>query len=543
FQDTKEASVDPPLSADTASEDNVGEVVEVHNNSGFHRTFTPRQIHAISLGGQIGAGLFISTGSNLRDGGPGSLFLGFAVVCSCVWAVLQTVSEMTISFPTSGNFIDYADRFVDPALAFAAGFSMWIGWTAIIASEATFFSVVVNYWAKEAVPEVVWLTIFLVLMFIIFSLPNVVFGWFEYFTSILKILVLIIFIIVGIAIIFGAGPEGSMYHGDTWQDGKAFLNGFKGFGNSVLLAILAIGDNTFTGFLAGESKSPRFSVAHAVFLIPIRVSVFYLTSVVLIGILISPTNKNLLGSSGVAASPFVIAIDQAGIPGLPDFLNVVIMFAVAAIAAESFYIASRILQTMAHQGLISSWVAKVDSRGRPRAALAITSFLCIVLTYINLSGQGTTVFNWLAQIASTGYFMVWFVISITSFRFRAALKAQNDPLFTQIYAWRCSIWPFPTIWLLTCCCFYIACSLYLALYPIGSDTPTAYYFFQYMFGLILILFSGLAYKLIFRTKLRDPRKVDLQTGRRALLIEEIKELDDYEKMPGWRKFLSFVQLW
>ncbi|KAJ5712000.1 hypothetical protein N7488_006156 [Penicillium malachiteum] len=484
---------------DAVSDKNVGEVVTLRNNDIFHRTFTPRQIHAISLGGQIGAGLFISTGENLRDGGPGSMFLGFVVVCSCVWAVLQTVSEMIVSFPTPGNFIDYADRFVDPAFSFAAG------WTAVIASEATFFSTIVNYWAKDRVNEAVWLTIFLFLMFVIFSLPNVAFGWFEYFTSLLKILALIIFIIVGIAIIFGAGADGSMHHGETWQDGEAFLNGFKGFGNN----------NTFTGFLAGESKSPRFSVGHAVFLIPIRVTVFYLTSVVLIGLLVSPSDPNLLGSSGIAASPFVIAINQAGIKGLPDFLNVIIMFAVAAIAAESFYIASRILQTMSHQGLISSWVAKVDSRGRPRVSLAITGALSILLTYINLSGEGTTVFNWLAQIASTGYFMVWFVIAITSFRFRAALKAQNDPLFDQIYVWKCSIWPVPPIWLLTCCCFYIACSLYLALYPIGSNTPTAYYFFQNMFGLILIKFSGIGYKLIFRINLRDPRTVDLQTGRRA----------------------------
>lgn len=63
---------------------------------------------------------------------------------------------MTIAFPTSGNFIDYADRFVDPAVAFAAGIAMWIGWTAIIASEATFFSVIINYWAKESVHEAVW---------------------------------------------------------------------------------------------------------------------------------------------------------------------------------------------------------------------------------------------------------------------------------------------------------------------------------------------------------------------------------------------------
>ncbi|KAL4820504.1 amino acid permease/ SLC12A domain-containing protein [Aspergillus spinulosporus] len=540
-KDTKAGLTNSESHIETDSD--IGQIVEVQNESGFHRTFTPRQIHVISLGGQIGAGLFISTGKNLSNGGPASLFLGFALICTCVWAVLNTVSEMTIAFPTSGNFVKYADRFVDPAMSFAGGFSMWIGWTAVIASEATFFSVLCNYWAQNSVHEAVWLTIFLVLMFIIFSLPNVVFGWFEYGTAILKIIVLLIFIIVGIALVFGAGPNGTVHHGENWQDGKAFLNGFKGFGNSVLLAILAIGDNTFTGFLAGESKSPRFSVAHAVFLIPIRVTVFYLVSVALIGILISPFNENLLGGSGVAASPFVIAINQAGIKGLPDFLNMAIILAVASIAAESFFIASRILQSMAHQGLISAWMSKVDSRGRPRIALGITGSLCIILTYINLSAKGITVFNWLSQIASTGYFMVWLVISITSFRFREALKAQNDPLFSEVYAWRCALWPLPPIWLLTCCCFFIGTSFYLALYPIGSDTPTAEYFFQYMFGIILIFSTAVGYKLIYRTKLRDPRTVDLQTGRRPLGVEEIKELDGYKNLPAWRKFVSFVQLW
>lgn len=137
-------------------EPQMGSVEEVPSHGEFRRSFTPRQIHMISLGGQIGAGLFISTGTNLLNGGPGSLFLGFAVVCSCVWAMLQTVSEMSISFPVSGNFIEYADRFVDPALGFAAGLSMWLGWTAIVAAEATFFAVVVNYWAQGSVPEAVW---------------------------------------------------------------------------------------------------------------------------------------------------------------------------------------------------------------------------------------------------------------------------------------------------------------------------------------------------------------------------------------------------
>lgn len=123
---------------------------------------------------------------------------------------------------------------------------------------------------------------------------------------------------------------------------------------------------------------------------------------------------------------------------------------------------------MAHQGILPAWVSKVDSRGRPRLSLAVTSVLCVTLTYINLSGEGITGFKWLSQIASTGYFMVWLVISITSFRFRAALRAQNDPLFTETYAWKCALWPFPPAWLFTCCCFYIGTSFYLALYPIVS---------------------------------------------------------------------------
>lgn len=56
------------------------------------------------------------------------MVLAYLMVCSCVWAVLQSLSEMTVAFPVSGNYIDYADRWVDPALAFGAGFAEWLGW-------------------------------------------------------------------------------------------------------------------------------------------------------------------------------------------------------------------------------------------------------------------------------------------------------------------------------------------------------------------------------------------------------------------------------
>lgn len=81
----------------------------------------------ISLGSNVGSGLFIATGKALAEGGPGSLFIGYLIVCIGVWANLQCLTEMTIAFPTSGNYIDYADRWVDPALGFGAGLAEWLG--------------------------------------------------------------------------------------------------------------------------------------------------------------------------------------------------------------------------------------------------------------------------------------------------------------------------------------------------------------------------------------------------------------------------------
>ncbi|GAT20951.1 proline-specific permease [Aspergillus luchuensis] len=89
--------------------------------------FIARSVHVISLGSSIGSGLFITTGKSLAQGGPANMFLAYLVVCVGVWANLQTLTEMTIAFPTSGNYIDYADRWVDPALAFGAGFAEWLG--------------------------------------------------------------------------------------------------------------------------------------------------------------------------------------------------------------------------------------------------------------------------------------------------------------------------------------------------------------------------------------------------------------------------------
>ncbi|CAF9911335.1 MAG: hypothetical protein HETSPECPRED_000303 [Heterodermia speciosa] len=509
----------------------------------FHRSFTPHQVHIISLGSNIGSGLFIGTGAALAAGGPGNMVIAYLLVCTCVWAVLQSLSEMTIAFPTSGNYIDYADRWVDPALAFGAGVAEWLGWTSIVASEAAFFNILIQFWAGGDFPKAASLTIFLVATCAIFIMPNTVFAWFEYFTSLIKIVLFMLIIVLSLAIVCGAGPKGYVHDGATWRDLPAFKNGFSGFGHAALLATWAVGDQIFIGIMGGEAQNPRFSMGHATKLVPYRVIFVYMACVMFITLLIPSDNDQLLGGSGITASPFVLAITLVDIPYVSDILNAGIMCGILAISAESIYLSSRILRTMGLQKLVPVWVAQVDRKGRPVRSLVITCVTAIVLTYINLSSGGTTALGWFVSITSASFFINWMIVAFTSWRFHKVLAAQNDTLFSNLYAWRSAYWPLAPAWLMTISVLLLFSCIYVGAKPPGASGTTASNFFQYTIGIILIFTLTIGYKLVFKTPWRDPETADCLTGRRKLTPEDIRQLDKYYAQPGWRRFLTYVKLW
>lgn len=162
---------------------------------------------------------------------------------------------------------------------------------------------------------------------------------------------------------------------------------------------------------------------------------------------------------------------------------------------------------------------------------------------LTLTAGGIVALNWLVSITSSCFFLNWFIIAFTSWRFHQALDAQNDSLFSQPYAWKSSTWPVAPVWLTVISTLLFASCWAAGLKPIGASKLSAENFFEYMLGFFIIAGFTLGYKLIYRTPWRDPKTADLHTGRRPLGEEEILQLDRYYAQPMWRRFMTYVQLW
>lgn len=63
---------------------------DAHNQ--LNQTLKTRHLNMIAIGGSIGAGLFVNSGSSLRTGGPGALLIAFGIIgLVCDSAPLQCV--------------------------------------------------------------------------------------------------------------------------------------------------------------------------------------------------------------------------------------------------------------------------------------------------------------------------------------------------------------------------------------------------------------------------------------------------------------------
>ncbi|RCI04628.1 hypothetical protein CU098_002946, partial [Rhizopus stolonifer] len=129
----------------------------------LQRGLKARHLTMISLGGTIGTGLFLASGSSVASAGPAGALIAYALIGIMVFFMMECLGEMATFLPISGSFNNYAGRFIDPAVGFALGWNYWYNWAVTVAVELTAGSMVMAYWLPH-VPNYVWSIVFLLII-------------------------------------------------------------------------------------------------------------------------------------------------------------------------------------------------------------------------------------------------------------------------------------------------------------------------------------------------------------------------------------------
>jgi len=89
------------------------------------RRLSGRQVQMIAIGGTIGTGLFLGTGTSISKGGPASTLIAYAICGGIVFITMLCLGEMAAFIPVAGSFCTYAGL-VFLLLLFDAIFTDWV---------------------------------------------------------------------------------------------------------------------------------------------------------------------------------------------------------------------------------------------------------------------------------------------------------------------------------------------------------------------------------------------------------------------------------
>ncbi len=401
----------------------------------LHRSIGSRQLTMIAIGGAIGTGLFFASGGAIAQAGPGGAMLAYAVMGFAVYCMMQSLGEMATQLPIPGSFEAYAERFIDPSLAFAVGWNYWFSWSITLAAELVAGALIVKFWFPGA-DSTFWAMGFFVFLLGLNLLSVRAYAEAEYWFAGIKVITVIIFLVVGALLISGVIGSSAGLQNWTLSDPATGTHApFVGGVTSVLLVFLVAGfsfqGTEGVGLAAAETSDPGTNVPKAIKSVFWRILLFYIGSIFVVGCLISYTNPNLLhGDEGhIALSPFTMVFEH-----LPRFgyyaasmMNAVILSAVLSCGNSSMYVASRMLYAMAHSRKAPMMFGKLNRRGVPVLALVATGLISALAFFSTLVGD-QKIYQLFYNAAGLSGFLIWLGIAVCHLRFRKAWVAQGRSL-------------------------------------------------------------------------------------------------------------------
>ncbi|OIW27790.1 amino-acid permease inda1 [Coniochaeta ligniaria NRRL 30616] len=520
---------------------------DANRHNKLNQTMKSRHLHMIAIGGSIGAGLFVGTGSALRRGGPASLLIDYIIIGVMMFNVVMALGELALLYPVSGGFYTLVTRFVDPSWGFAMGWNYFLQWFFILPFEIVVASFTINYWTQGSVNPAVFMAVFLVALTIISCFGALGFAEEEFWSSFLKLCAIVTFIIIGIVLVCGGGPENGMYSeywGTKLFNEHAFKNGFKGFCSVFVTAAFAFAGTELIGLAASESKTPLQTLPSACKQVFWRVTLFYILSLLFVGLLISADDENLIGGNAFAnsqASPFVLVGQYAGLVGYNHFINAVIMISVISIGLSGIYGGSRTLTAMAEQGYAPRIFSYVDRAGRPLYSTIIVLAIGLLAFAGTDPVSGQELFDWLLSISGLAALFTWGSICLAHIRFRMAWARQGHTLDEIPFKAALGVVG-SYIGLILSVLVFIA-QMYVAIWPVGGgpdggELNDAEGFFKTCLAFPVVIVFWVVGYVWKRPAFLTVDNIDLDSGRREIDWELHRAME--EKRANANIFMKIV---
>ncbi|THG98768.1 hypothetical protein EW026_g3487 [Hermanssonia centrifuga] len=514
---------------------------DVHDLDQVQRKLKQRHVQMIAVAGTIGTGLFLGSGHALQGAGPLGALIAYALVGTVAYASLCSLGEMTSHAPISGTFPHFAARWVDPSLGFALGWNYWYTNAISIPVEISAACILISFWDSNMNHQAGYTALIAVLMCAVNVFGVRWFGESEFYFSIIKILLITGLIIVGLVIDLGGAPDHDRRGFRYWNNPGPFagsglepnhigLDRFLGMLSVLVQAAFSFQGMELVAVAASETESPRRNIAKAVRRVFYRIVVFYLLGVLITGMLVPYTDPNLLSNSGTAAeSPYVIAINLAGIKVLPHIINACI-FTSAFSAGNSFlFSSSRVLYGLGLRGQAPRIVTYCTKNGLPIVAVACTAAFAF-LSFMNVSSGSVTVFNWFVSLSTVGGFFGWWGMNLTYVFFYRGMRAQGLDRTKLLY--HSKLQPWLSYWGI----FWNTIFILINGFAVFWKFDTAGFLTAYLnIPLFFALYFG--WKIYKRTKIWKPHEMDFVTG-----IPTLEETETPEVPPKtiWDKIFNVL---
>src|SRR3712207_4485328 len=395
-----------------------------------------RHMTMISLGGVIGAGLFVGSGTVIGAVGPAA-FLSYLMAGIILLFVMRMLGEMAVARPVVGSFAEYSRMALGDWAGFTIGWLYWFFWVVVVGIEAVAGAAILETFIS-GVPLWLWCLVLMILLTATNLYSVGAFGEFEFWFASIKVVAIVAFLALGTLFVLGLWPGTSLDFSNLYAHGGFFPNGPLAAFNGIVTVIFAFVGAEIVTIAAAEAAEPGRAVARAVNTVIYRVMLFYVGSIFLV-VTILPWNA----TEALGRGPYSAVLGgPMGIPYASAIMSFVVLTAVLSCLNSGVFTASRMVNALARRGDAPGFFLSTTRRGVPVWAILASSsvgFLTVIAAYTSPE----TVFQFLLNASGAIALFVYLLIAVSELILRRRFEREDPERLTL------RMWAYPFVTVLT----------------------------------------------------------------------------------------------